>query len=225
MSSTTQPSPNTPFGTTPTDISRLTLGIDLDGVCADFYGRMREIAAEWLERDINDLPTEVSYGLPEWGITSQEHYERLHRFAVTQRSLFATSPMLPGARKYLRLLSDEGARIRIITNRLFLPYFHSFAVSQTIQWLDHHGIPYWDLCFLKAKDQVGADVYVDDAPQNILALREKHFFTICFANSTNARIAAPRAQSWSQVYSLIHEYASNSHRKDAYAPSNPGISN
>jgi hypothetical protein len=25
---------------------RLVLGVDLDGVCADFYGRMREIAAE-----------------------------------------------------------------------------------------------------------------------------------------------------------------------------------
>jgi hypothetical protein len=43
------------------------IGVDLDGVCSDFYGRMREIAAEWFERPIDELPPEVSYGLKEWG--------------------------------------------------------------------------------------------------------------------------------------------------------------
>src|SRR6266567_84420 len=133
------------------------IGVDLDGVCSDFYGRMREIAAEWFECKIDDLTREVSYGLSEWGIETPE-YERLHRFAVTQRALFETSPMIPGARKYLRLLSNEGARIRIITHRLFIRYFHRSAVAQTVDWLDRNGIPYWDLCFMKQKDQVGADL-------------------------------------------------------------------
>jgi hypothetical protein len=38
------------------------IGVDLDGVCSDFYGRMREIAAEWFERKVEDLNPEVSYG-------------------------------------------------------------------------------------------------------------------------------------------------------------------
>jgi hypothetical protein len=33
----------------PSDNGEIVLGVDLDGVCADFYARMREIAAEWLE--------------------------------------------------------------------------------------------------------------------------------------------------------------------------------
>ena len=41
------------------------LGVDLDGACSDFYGRMREIAAEWLVRPLEDLPKDVTYGLPE----------------------------------------------------------------------------------------------------------------------------------------------------------------
>ncbi len=86
------------------------IGVDLDGVCSDFYGRMREIAAEWFERPLSDLTTDVSYGLDEWGIQQPDQYESLHRFAVTQRQLFETSPMIPGARLYLRKLSDEGAR-------------------------------------------------------------------------------------------------------------------
>jgi 5'(3')-deoxyribonucleotidase len=115
--------------------------------------------------------------------------------------------MIPGARKYLRTLSDEGVRIRIITHRLFNDYFHGAAVSQTIEWLDRHGIPYWDLCFMKAKEQVGADIYVEDSPGNLEALRAKSLYAICFANSTNVDAAGPRAESWAEVYDLVHERA------------------
>jgi 5'(3')-deoxyribonucleotidase len=152
---------------------QLVIGVDLDGVCADFYTRMREIAAEWFERPIEDLPTDVSYGLSEWGIDGEE-YESLHRFAVTERDLFRTVPMIPGARRVLRKLSGEKYRIRIITHRLFIRYFHELAVRQTIHWLDHHGIPYWDLCFMKEKSQVGADIYVEDQRQLHHLLRQHH---------------------------------------------------
>ncbi len=187
------------------DLTGIIIGVDLDGVCSDFYGRMREIAAEWFECGVNALTMDVSHGLPEWGIKNREEYESLHRFAVTQRGLFKTSPMIPGARRYLRQLSDEGARIRIITHRLFIHYFHNAAVSQTIDWLDEHGIPYWDLCFMKAKEQVGADIYVEDTAENVRDLRAKRLFTICFANSTNRDVEEPRARSWDEVYRLIHE--------------------
>jgi len=129
------------------------IGVDLDGVCADFYARMREIAAEWFELPIGELTPDVSYGLSEWGVT-EGRYDSLHRFALHQRDLFRTMPMIPGARKYLRKLSDEGHHIRIITHRLFIHYSHASAVQQTVEWLDGHGIPYWDLCFMKEKSAV-----------------------------------------------------------------------
>jgi 5'(3')-deoxyribonucleotidase len=183
----------------------LILGVDLDGVCADFYGKMREVAAEWFERPIEELTKDVTYGLGEWGVGAQ--YHSLHRFAVTERRLFETAAMIPGARKHLRQLSDEGARIRIITNRLTIRYFHNLAVTQTTGWLDHHGIPYWDLCFMKSKEQVGADIYIDDTPDNIASLRARNFYAICFANSTNKDISDPRAESWDEVYTLVHTRA------------------
>jgi 5'(3')-deoxyribonucleotidase len=188
-------------------LSGLIIGVDLDGVCADFYPRMREIAAEWLEKRAQDLTPEVSYGLPEWGIKDEEQYNSLHRFAVTQRELFKTVPMIPGARKYLRQLSDDGARIRIITHRLFIHFFHKVAVEQTIDWLDRHGIPYWDLCFMKEKEQVGADIYIDDNPNNVMSLRQRGLYTICFANSTNKKIGRPKAISWKHAHQLVHEWA------------------
>lgn len=181
------------------------IGVDLDGVCADFYGRMREIAAEWFERPIGELPEAVSYGMSEWGVVDTDQYDSLHRFAVTQRELFGTMPMIPGARRYLRQLSDEGYRIRIITHRLYIHYFHATAVMQTVEWLDSHGIPYWDLCFMKEKARVGADIYVEDAPENIQSLRSQGLYTICFANSTNTHIADPRATTWEEVYELVRQ--------------------
>lgn len=185
------------------DRGEIVIGVDLDGVCADFYGRMREIAAEWFEVDISTLPLTPSYGLSEWGVRGPGDYEDLHRFAVTQRDLFASSPIIPGARRVLRQLSTEGYRIRIITHRLFIHFFHETAVRQTIGWLDKHGIPYWDLCFMKAKDQVGADVYIDDAPHNIEGLRSRGHYAICFGNSTNVDIGDPRAEGWDETYRLI----------------------
>jgi 5'(3')-deoxyribonucleotidase len=189
----------------PKPLAGLILGVDLPGVCANFYGKMREIAAEWFECHLANLTPDVSWGLREWGIASDEQYESLHRFAVTERRLFNEVLMIDGARRNLRRLSDEGARIRIITSRLTIRYFHHLAVTQTTEWLDHHGIPYWDLCFMKDKEQVGAGIYVDDGPTTITKLRDMKLDTICFANSTNKEIGPPRATSWDEVYRLVHE--------------------
>jgi 5'(3')-deoxyribonucleotidase len=164
---------------------------------------MREIAAEWLEVELSSLTKDVSYGLTEWGIRDEDHYRQLHRFAVTQRDLFETCVPIKGAATTLRRLSDEGYRIRIITHRLFINFFHEASVRQTIRWLDKHGVPYRDLCFMGEKDQVGADVYIDDSPDNIAALRAAGHYAICFANSANKGIEAPRARKWDEVYALI----------------------
>src|SRR4029078_12855038 len=142
-------------------------GVDLDGGVADFYAGLRPIAAEWLGVDLATLPERVSWGLVEWGVDKAPGgYEALHRFAVTQRDLFLKLPPMARAPQTLRKLSKEGVRIRIITHRLFIKYFHQAAVSQTIQWLDRHDIPYWDLCFVQQKTVVGAGLFFAHSPAN-----------------------------------------------------------
>jgi len=179
-------------------------GVDLDGVVADFYGGLRPIAAEWLGVNIDSLPQRVSWGLTEWGVDDAPGgYERLHRFAVTQRELFSCVPPMPGAPQALRRLSIEGVRIRIITHRLFIKYFHQVAVSQTIEWLDRHDIPYWDLCFMQQKTAVGADLYIEDSPSNIERLRAENQKTIVFTNSTNEHLPGPRANTWEEVIQMV----------------------
>ena len=179
-------------------------GVDLDGTCADFYAGLRPIAAEWLGVDVASLPTQVSWGLPEWGIDrAPGGYLDLHKFAVTQRNLFRDLKPMAGAPLVLRRVSKEGIRIRIITHRLFIKYFHQAAVRQTIEWLDHHDIPYWDLCFMRDKAAVGADLYIEDSPENVEALRADQHPTIVFSNSTNLHLPGPRANSWDEVEQLV----------------------
>jgi 5'(3')-deoxyribonucleotidase len=110
---------------------------------------------------------------------------------------------MSGAPQALRRLSIEGVRIRIITHRLFIKYFHQVAVSQTIQWLDQHDIPYWDLCFMQQKSAVGADLYIEDSPANIERLRSEGQKTIVFTNSTNEHLAGPRASTWDEVIEQV----------------------
>ena len=184
---------------------RFVLGVDLDGVVADFYEGIRPIAAEWQGVEVESLPRDVSYGLREWGFAGGEDYERMHRFAVMGKKLFLNLPAIPRAAAVLRRLSARNVRIRIITNRLFLKYTHQEAVSQTVEWLETHGIPYWDICFMAEKAAVGADLYVDDSPGNIEALRAEGHHAIVFGNSTNRHVHPPRAESWDAVERLVLE--------------------
>jgi len=179
------------------------LGVDLDGVVGDFYGAVRKIAAEWLNKPLEDLTTEVTFGLDEWGISEFGGYDRLHRFAVTQRNIFRDMEPIEHAPAILRKLSNQGIRIRIITHRLFLKYSHRTTITQTVDWLDNYDIPYWDICFMNDKGAVGAHVYVDDAPENIISLRNQGCKTIVFSNSTNRDLPGPRANDWFEVERLV----------------------
>jgi 5'(3')-deoxyribonucleotidase len=188
---------------TPDGERQFVLGVDLDGVVANFYAGMRPIAAEWLGVSVESLTPDPSYGLDEWNLTSAGTYDDLHRFAVTQRNLFRELAPIVGAAAALRRLSQRQIRVRIITHRLFIKYFHEEAVQQTVAWLEHHGVPYWDLCFMKDKAAVGADLYIEDSPTNVQALRAEGHPTIVFTNSTNLGLDEPRAGTWDDVERLV----------------------
>jgi 5'(3')-deoxyribonucleotidase len=201
---------------------RFVLGVDLDGVVSDFYGGLRPIVAEWFDVPQQSLSLKnYSYGLPEWGIKiyrpeedeKHDSYQKIHRFAVIERNLFKELRPIKGAAKVLRELSDEDIRIRIITHRLFIKYTHQIAIQQTVEWLDQWGIPYWDLCFMKDKAAVGADLYVEDAPKNVEDLRRGDHKTIVFTNPTNLSISAPRANSWVELKGMVLKELALSKRK------------
>jgi len=181
------------------------LGLDLDGTCADFYGSMRAIVAEWRGVEIDELVEQPDWSLAQWGIQPGE-YEEIHRFAVVKRQLFQHMQTLPDAPAALRRLSDEGVRIRIITHRLYIASTHLSAVYQTVTWLDRERIPYWDLCFMRDKAEVGADLYLEDAPQHIDQLRRSGKDVIVMSHAGNAGLqmgSDQRAEDWKHAEMLI----------------------
>ena len=182
------------------------LGVDLDGVVADFARGLKPIAAEWLGVAERTLTEDISYGFLEWGLERAGGYDALHRFAVKERELFARLPPITGAPAALRRLSAIGdVRIRIITHRLYIHWFHKEAIRQTTEWLEHHGVPYWDICFMRDKAAVGANLYLEDSPENIQSLRAAGHETIVVVNSTNRELPGPRAESWDEIEVLVRE--------------------
>lgn len=117
--------------------------------------------------------------------------------------MFRDMPMIDGCAEALWRLSDAGVWIRIITHRLVVHWGHQVAVGDTVAWLDEHSIPYRDLCFLGRKPEVEADLYIDDAPHNVEALRAAGNHVVVFDQPYNATVAGPRADRWADVEDLV----------------------
>lgn len=182
------------------------LGLDLDGCVADFVGHMREVFSHWSGQPIEEVEEFPTYGMPEWELLPGE-YERLHRFAVTQKNLFAEMKPIQGAPQALRRLSTEGVWIRVATHRLFIPNFHATAAQQTIQWLETNDIRYWDLCLIEDKSAIRANLFIEDNPKNIRALLAQGTDVICMTNPINSGEAdiTQRAANWIEAEEMIRD--------------------
>ncbi|MFP4235409.1 MAG: 5' nucleotidase, NT5C type [Nitriliruptoraceae bacterium] len=181
----------------------LVLGVDLDGVCADYEGAFRTSVARQLGLDPAQLrPQTVMDAYSQWGLTLEE-FEEAHRRAVVEDRMFRSMAPMAGVSEALWELSDEGVWIRIITHRLIFNWAHEISAADTAAWLDAHQIPYRDLCFIGDKPNVGADVYVDDSPTNIVSLRATGRTAIVFDQPYNRHLAGPRAHTWGDVLALV----------------------
>ncbi|GGI07435.1 5' nucleotidase, NT5C type [Egicoccus halophilus] len=184
-------------------IDQFVLGVDLDGVCADYEGAFRASVVRHFGREPDQLPPQtVMDAYSQWGLTF-EQFEQAHRKAVLEDRMFRTMDALPGVSEALWRLSDAGVWIRIITHRLLFNWAHESTAADTAFWLDEHRIPYRDLCFIGDKPNVGADLYVDDSPSNVIALREAGKAAIVFDQPYNRDLPGPRATSWDDVVALV----------------------
>lgn len=181
------------------------LGVDLDGVCGDYTAAFRTVVAAERDVDPESLDDDRSWDFTQWGITTAPEFDRLHRAAVLEHRMFRTMPVIDGAADALWRLSDAGIWIRIITHRLCVNWGHAIAVADTVAWLDEHGIPYRDICFLGQKPEVEADCYVDDGPHNVEALREDGNLVIVFDQPYNRGLDGPRATTWTEVEDIVGE--------------------
>jgi 5'(3')-deoxyribonucleotidase len=147
-----------------TQRSRLRLGIDLDGVVADFN-------AGWIDRynaqfgsdllpehvDIWDAPTLLTH------FTDMGEFWSWARTAGGGASIFRVLQPYHGAIEALERLSRRD-HVVIVTTK------PRFAVHDTFEWLAEHRVPTTEVHIVDDKSEVECDVYLDDADHNIEAL-------------------------------------------------------
>jgi 5'(3')-deoxyribonucleotidase len=147
---------------------RLRLGIDLDGVVADFN-------AGWISRYNGDFGTEL---LPEhvdiWDApTLLTHFTDMGEFWAWARtsgdgaSIFRILEPYHGAIEALERLATRH-RVVIVTTK------PRFAVHDTFEWLAQHRVPTTEVHIVDDKTTVACDLYLDDADHNLTALRTAH---------------------------------------------------
>jgi len=178
------------------------LGVDLDGVCADHTAAFRAVVAEEMNVDPSTLGPQIAWDYHSWGV-DDETFLALHKRAVLKHRMFRTMPAMDGVAEALWKLSDAGVWIRLITHRLYANWGHQVAVSDTVAWLDEHGIPYRDLCLLGDKPQVEADAYIEDAPHNVEALRGTGNPVVVFDHPYNRHLEGLRAHDWIEAEQIV----------------------
>ncbi len=201
-------------------MNEFVLGVDLDGVCADYTSAFRRIVAMERNVDADSLTTEVSWDFAEWGL-DRDSFLELHKTSVQDHRMFKNMSALDGVSDALWRLSDAGVWIRIVTHRLVTNWGHALIVSDTVDWLDAKSIPYRDICFLGRKPEIEADAYVEDAPHNVEALRARGNTVIVFDQPYNRDLDGLRASDWVEVEAIVSELAAE--KVGSFASQLPGV--
>jgi 5'(3')-deoxyribonucleotidase len=145
---------------------RLRLGIDLDGVVADFNGG-------WMARYNLEFGTVLTAAdVHTWeGLHELTHFETMDEFwtwaQLGATSFFRDLPVFQGAIETMVDLAREH-RIVIISSKF------DWSIPDTLEWMGQHRIPAREIHFVWDKTSVPCDVYLEDAPHNIDALVSGH---------------------------------------------------
>ncbi len=190
-------------------VRSLRLGIDLDGVVADFN-------AGWTARYNRDFPDRIDRDLTTADVTEWDAPTVLSHFATMSefwkwaetcaegRSLFAGLEPYPGAIEALERLRADGHHVVILTTK---PHF---SIHDTYDWLARHKVPSTEIHILDDKTRVECDVYLDDGVHNLEALVAAHpRSTVCrYVRPWNTSVPGTiDIRDWNQFTEAVRTHA------------------
>ena len=181
------------------------LGIDLDGVVADFNGG-------WITRYNAEFGTDIPMdAVQSWGgMVGLTHFAGMSEFWRWAKgdgsgSLFRHLETYPDAVPALRKLARSGHEIVIITTK------PQFAIHDTYAWLAEHRIPTREVHITSHKWRVVCDVYLEDAPHNLRRLHAERpeAAVVRFVRPWNAPLDGVRdVTDWQGFLELVFELTS-----------------
>ena len=180
----------------------MNLGFDIDGVIANFTNPLLETIKKnygltLKATDIYCFDLDIVLG-----ITRPEEEQLI--VEVLKQNL----PLNPGARETLKLLSDEGHNIYLLTSR----YGHLHDVTNS--WLKEKGIPYTQLHLLNSGEKYLAkvqplDLIVEDSLQEALGWATKVKTVLIYDqpwNKTlNVKNLTKRVYNWDEIHTEVQE--------------------
>jgi 5'(3')-deoxyribonucleotidase len=140
------------------------LGIDLDGVVADFN-------TGWITRYNSDFGTDVAFdAVTSWdAIPSLTHFRHMGEFWRWAQdhdghTLFRHLETYAGAVEALWTLAKKRHAVVILTTK------PPWAIHDTFEWIAEHRLPTREVHILDRKWEVDCDLYLEDAPHNLAEL-------------------------------------------------------
>jgi 5'(3')-deoxyribonucleotidase len=186
---------------------KVIIGVDLDGVCANYYDALRRLVAAKYgvpENKIEEIyPAPSTYDMAEWP-DFKDNFVKYHSEAVLQ-GIYTLMKPIGGASETLWKMSEEGYHLRVITSRFVKHGQNAQVISDTAVWLDKNSIPYRDIIFAKDKADIYADIYIDDSPDNVMNLKMAGRKVITFDAPYNQELEGLRAKNWDDVYRIIKQ--------------------
>jgi uncharacterized HAD superfamily protein len=181
----------------------LRLGIDLDGVVADFNAGWTALHnAEFGGSLTPDLVTTWNALHTLGGFDDMEAFWEWARGNEHRPSIFRHLALLPDALDTLNALSADGHRIVIVSTK------PDWAIHETMHWLADNAIPTREVHLTFQKAEVECDVYLDDAPHVLAELTEhRPDAVVCrFVRPWNKPVSGTvDVTSWPEFHAVVAE--------------------
>ena len=190
----------------------MVIGVDLDGVVADYTGGLLKFAEKTLGLCRHTLPPPRDWGFSNVQFTNVSgetfHFYDMHNsFVGFPNHGLLKLKVLPYAIQSLRSLRDRGHTIRIVTQRgaHHADEACTSHMLHTLHWLQKKLIPFHEIVFTNDKTSIRCDVMLEDAPHHIQAFSDAKIPYLIFDQPYNQKQPGIRVNGWPEAMRILEE--------------------